>query len=255
MACDLKLGIGGLIPHPGAGFGGGAKLVFPGVMSIKSVAYNHGNLRNHDRSETFGMLGRVDGNVLRSDIEEAVGKVGLDMKIDLLINNRREIIGVFPGEFVAQHRAGVKKAREVYRTPCPKNLDIVVSNTYPIENQATKGVWPARVSLKEGGVAVIVTQTIEGQALHYLTGRFGTDYGGKLWNPTKAGVTNASKVIVCSEYLSRIDLDRFGSDDKVVGCATWDDVLRELKQDYPDNATVGVFPCAAIQCPEDALAL
>ena len=255
MECDLKIGIGGLIPHMGAGFGGGGKLVFPGVMSIESVAYNHGKIRNVEGvSETTGMLGKVDGNILREDIEEAVRKVGLDMKIDLLINNRREVVGVYAGDFVAQHRAGVKRARELYATACPTDVDIVVSNAYPIENQATKGVWPARVSLKQGGIAVIITQTVEGQALHYLTGRFGTNYGGKLWNPTKAGVSGANKVLVCSDYLSRTDLDRFGDPDKVIGCPTWDDVLENLKAAYPNSARVAVFPCASIQCPEEAVA-
>ncbi|MBS10402.1 MAG: hypothetical protein CME19_02215 [Gemmatimonadetes bacterium] len=251
MSCDMKIGIGGLIPHMGAGFGGGAKMVFPGVMSIESVAHNHGQVRPQPRNTQTGMLGIVDGNVLREDIEEAVSKVGLDMKIDLLINNRRELVGVFAGHFIAQHRAGVARAREQYATACPENMDIVVCNTYPIENQATKGVWPARLSLKAGGTAVVVTQSIEGQALHYLTGRFGTDYGGKLWNPTKAGVANASKVVVYSEYLSRTDLDRFGPADRVVGYATWEQVIRELRSDYPKDARVAVFPCAAIQCPDN----
>lgn len=251
MSCDLKIGIGGLIPHPGAGFGGGGKMVFPGVMSIDSVAHNHGKIPRPKTSSVTGMLGIVDGNPVRQDIEEAVRKVGLDMKIDLLINNRREVVGVFAGDFVAQHRAGVKRARELYATTCPENMDIVVCNTYPIENQATKGVWPARRSLKQGGTAVVVTHTVEGQAMHYLTGRFGSDYGGRLWNPSRAGVENAGRVLVYSEYLSRTDLDRFGSADKVVGCPTWEDVLTHLQSDYPDAAEVAVFPCAAIQCPDD----
>ena len=251
MACDLKIGIGGLIPHPGAGFGGGAKMVFPGVMSIDSVAHNHGEIKRPPTTGPTGMLGIVEGNVLREDIEEAVRKVNLDQKIDLLINNRRELVGVFAGDFVAQHRAGVAKARELYATPCPEGMDIVVCNTYPIESQATKGVWPARRSLREGGTAVVITHAIEGQAVHYLTGRFGTDYGGRLWNPVKAGVAKASRVLVYSEYLSRTDLDRFGPPERVVGCETWREVLEHLEADYPGSADVAVFPCAAIQCPDD----
>lgn len=248
-AADLRIGIGGLIPHPGAGFGGGGKLVFPGVMSIESVAHNHGKVRSPNRSEKTGMLGIVDGNDTRDDIEEAVRKIGLDYKIDLLINYRREIVGVFAGDFVAQHRAGVEEARKLYATACPKDVDVAVCNTYPIENQATKGVWPARLSLREGGTAVVVTHTVEGQAMHYLTGRFGTDYGGKLWNPDRAGIPQAGKVLVCSEYISKVDLDRFGPADRVVPCPTWADVRANLEADFPGEARVAVFPCAAIQCP------
>ncbi len=252
MECDLKIGIGGLIPHGGAGFGGGAKLVFPGVMGIESVACNHGRRRKKSTAET-GMLGIVEGNETRADIEEAARKVGLDFKIDLLINNRRDIIGVYGGDFIKQHRAGAERAREVYATPVPRNLDIVVTNTYPIENQATKGAWPARLCLKdEGGVAVIITHSPEGQASHYLTGRFGSDYGGKLWGPGRAGVPKAKRLFVCSPYLARTDIDKFGPSEQVVACSNWDEALKHVREEYPDKASVGVFPCASIQLPEGA---
>lgn len=251
MDCDLRIGIGGLIPHMGAGFGGGAKLVFPGVMGIESVAHNHGKIRN-DASAKTGMLGVVDGNAMREDIEEAVRKIGLDFKIDLLVNPRREIIGVYAGDFIEQHRAGVKQAKKLYSTPTPAELDIVVSNAYPIENQATKGMWPVRQCLKEGGTAVLLTHTPEGQVTHYLVGRFGTNHGGKLWKAGKAGVPQAKRVLVCSPHLARTDIDNFGSCDQVVPCSNWDETLKHLKADYPDKAKVGVFPCASIQLPESA---
>ncbi|MBK35595.1 MAG: hypothetical protein CME26_08735 [Gemmatimonadetes bacterium] len=249
MACDLRIGIGGLIPHIGAGFGGGAKLVFPGVMGIESVAHNHGKLRDKPTAKT-GMLGIVDDNTMRGDIEEAVRMIGLDLKIDLLINPRREIIGVFAGDIIAQHRAGVEKAKKLYSTPTPENLDIVVTNAYPIENQATKAVWPARQCLKEGGTAVVITHTPEGQVSHYLTGRFGTNYGGRLWNPARAGVPNAKRVVLCSPCVARNDLDRFG--EGAVACGTWEETMNEVAKDYPGEASVGVFPYASIQLPEAA---
>ncbi len=34
MACDLKIGIGSIVPHPLTGFGGGGKIVLPGVAHI-----------------------------------------------------------------------------------------------------------------------------------------------------------------------------------------------------------------------------
>jgi nickel-dependent lactate racemase len=251
MSCDLKIGIGGLIPHPGAGFGGGGKMVFPGVAGLEAVAVNHGRPRPaHMTDSPTGMLGKVEGNLLREDIEEAVRKVGLNMKIDLLINNRREVVGVFAGDFVTEHRAGVKRALQLYATPTPKECDIVVTNAYPIENQTGKSLWPTKLCLKEGGTAVIITQTIEGQALHYLTGRFGTDYGGKLWTATRGAIPNAGRIIVCSEYLSRTDLDKLGTDDRVVACETWEETLNHLKLTHANQAKVAVFPYAAIQCPE-----
>ena len=254
MDCDLKIGIGGLIPHLGAGFGGGAKMVFPGVAGIDAVDYNHrtvGDLGG-DRSKKKLRLGQVEDNDLRQDLEEAGRKVGLDMKIDLLINNRREIVGVFAGDFITQHRAGVEKAKQLYATPIAESCDITVTNTFPIENQAVKGVWPANLSLKEGGLAVVVAQSVEGQALHYLAGRFGTNYGGKMWGGAQQiSIPKAGRILVYSSYLSRSDLDMFGAPDKVVPCATWGEVLIHLLAAYPQKARVGVYPYAAIQYPEE----
>ncbi|MBW1994860.1 MAG: DUF2088 domain-containing protein, partial [Deltaproteobacteria bacterium] len=253
MACDLKIGIGGLIPHLGAGFGGGAKLVLPGVAGIETTDYNHrilGKLGG-DRSILKKLrLGKIEDNEIRPDIEEAVRKVGLDMKIDLLINNRRQIVGVFAGDFVAQHRAGVQRAKELYSTPVIKDCDIVVMNTYPIENQMIKGTWPGRLSLKKGGLAVMVVQSLEGQASHYLAGRFGTDYGGRMWGaPTGLIIPQAERLLVCSSYLSRYDLDMYGPSDRVIPCASWAEVLIRLLDAYPKQAKVAVYPYAAIQCP------
>ena len=254
MACDLKIAIGGLIPHLGAGFGGGAKMVLPGVAGLVSADYNHRVVgkRGGDRSATKFRHGQIDDNVIRQDLEEAAGKVGLDMKIDLLVNNRREIIGVFAGDFIEQHRAGVEKARELYATPVIKDCDIVVMNAYPIENQTIKAVWPGRLALKEGGLAVIITQSIEGQALHYLAGRFGTDYGGKLWAlPKNLLIPQAEKILVCSSYISRNDLDGYGPQERVVPCGTWGEVLLHLLKSYPKQATVSVYPYASIQLPPE----
>ena len=37
ISCDLKIGIGGIVPHPMTGFGGGAKIIMPGISSIRST--------------------------------------------------------------------------------------------------------------------------------------------------------------------------------------------------------------------------
>jgi nickel-dependent lactate racemase len=256
MSCDLKIGIGGLIPHLGAGFGGGAKLVLPGVAGMASAEYNHRTIggMGGDRSvPRESRLGKIDDNEVREDIEEAVRLVGLDMKIDLLVNNRREIIGVFAGDFIAQHRAGVEQAKKLYTTSIAENCDIVVTNAYPIDSQVIKSIWPVNLSLKEGGHAVVVVQSVEGQALHYLAGRFGTDYGGKMWGPTQSLlIPKAQRLLVCSNHLSRTDLDVYGNSDQVVACSTWGESLIQLLAAYPQKAKVAVYPYAAIQYPEGA---
>src|SRR3972149_9520976 len=84
-----------IVPHPFSGFGGGGKIVLPGVAHIDSIAYNHGKLVQ-DHPGSVG-VGKIEGNVPRLDIEEAAKMACFDVKIDSLLNPPSEIHGLFVG--------------------------------------------------------------------------------------------------------------------------------------------------------------
>ena len=71
MSADLKISVGCMIPHFGYGFGGGSKMVLPGVAGYETIA------ANHSISEGTG-TGKVNANARRLDSEEAARMVGLD---------------------------------------------------------------------------------------------------------------------------------------------------------------------------------
>ena len=106
--------------------------------------------------------------------------------------------------------------------------------------------------MKEGGLAVVIVQSLEGQALHYLVGRFGTNYGGKLWGASQQLlIAQAERLLVCSSYLSQNDLDYYGPSERVVPCATWEEIMIQLLNTYAQQAKVVVYPYAAIQYPAE----
>ena len=41
MKCDFKIAIGMVVPHPASGFGGGGKIIMPGVASFDTIEHNH----------------------------------------------------------------------------------------------------------------------------------------------------------------------------------------------------------------------
>jgi nickel-dependent lactate racemase len=128
MACDLKVGIGCIVPHSFSGFGGGGKIMLPGVAHIDSIAYNHGTLvKQHPGCVG---VGKIEGNIPRLDIEEAARMAGLDLKIDAIVNLHGEITSLFVGDPIVEHREGMALAKEVYATTRAKNMDIVVVNAY-----------------------------------------------------------------------------------------------------------------------------
>ena len=160
VSCDLRIAIGSIFPHPMAGFGGGGKIVMPGISGIETIEYHHRII-----CQNTG-LGRVDDNVFRLDIEDAARLAGLHFKVDAVLNNRREVVGLFAGDLVEEHRAGVKLARQLYRTETVVDADVLVLNSYPDEPQLGRSMGCVPGSLREGWEVAVLTHSHEGQSLH-----------------------------------------------------------------------------------------
>jgi len=244
-SCDLKLAIGSIFPHGQAGFGGGGKIILPGICGIETIDYHHKNMREN------ASLGRIDGNVFRLDIEEAARLAGLQFKVDAVINNRREVVGLFAGDFVDEHRAGVELARGLYKTNMTGDADVLVLNSYPDEGQIVRATWCAPAALHEGGDVVLLTHSHEGQNLHQWSSRFGKSYGGRGYVPGSRyrNLGKAGHITVLAPNLSRYDLEEVGPPGKVVWCRQWADVLADLASRHGPSTRVVVYPYAPLQMP------
>ncbi len=84
----------------------------------------------------------------RDFAEAAAAAIGLDVIANVVLNSRREICGLFVGDFVQAHRAGAHFALETYGTEIPmqarKETDLVVLNCYPLDSdpiQTGKALW------------------------------------------------------------------------------------------------------------------
>jgi len=67
MACDLKIAIASVVPHHPAGFGGGGKIILPGVAAYESIEWNHKYGFIDVAAHKTGM-GVYDNNPMRADI-------------------------------------------------------------------------------------------------------------------------------------------------------------------------------------------
>lgn len=250
-SCDLRVGIGSVFPHGAAGFGGGGKLVLPGVCGIETIYHHHTKMK-----EGAGMV-VIEGNVFRMDIEEAARLAGLQFKVDAVINNRRQVIGLYAGDFVEEHRAAVAQARELYQGELTEDADVVIANSYPDEGQISRSLRYVDAMIREGGDLVIVNHSYEGQNLHQLSSRFGSDYGGRAYNPGRFNdaVKKAGRIFVLAPHLSRYDRDTIGPEGKVVWGTSWAEILADLVVKNGAGSKVAVLPYAPLFIAEDAPAI
>ncbi|MEW6674010.1 MAG: lactate racemase domain-containing protein [Thermodesulfobacteriota bacterium] len=246
--CDFKIGLGCIIPHHTAGFGGGAKILLPGVSSIDTMTNHHVVLQKKFPDQVGHCL--VDHNPVRLDMEEAARIAGLDVVVNVVLNHRKEVLGVFVGDFVKEHRAGVNFAKKVYQTENQGRYDILVVNAFPVEETPIKAAWPAKEFLKKDGDVVLIWQNLDGKVPHYLTGTFGSDYGGRKWRaPGNFRFSQAKRMFIYADELSKEERDWWGPQDRVFWYRDWDDLIRKLQSSYKRGTRVAVYPYATLQCP------
>lgn len=157
---DLIVSTGRVKPHYFAGYGGGAKGIFPGLGHDVDVRKNHALKRDPASS-----LGRADGNPCREDLEEAVRRLGRDTYLLNVVEAGGRILGAVAGDVVLAHRDGVRMARPWCEVAAPPAEVVVVSAPLPVSGslyQASKLVPPAGTLLQDGGVVIVCAECPHG---------------------------------------------------------------------------------------------
>ena len=134
---DFKICVGGIYPHSSVGFTGGAKLIVPGIAGFATIFYFH----TFSSSRGPAVIeGEGEGLDRRDCAESAAAILGLDAIANVVLNSRREICGLFVGDFVKAHRAGAHFAFDSYSTPISETAreetEFVIINCYPLDSDA-----------------------------------------------------------------------------------------------------------------------
>ena len=249
MNCDLKIGIGSILPHSNAGYGGGAKIILPGVAYIDTIEANHLLAKRAQESgePRLSGMGNYEENPERLDIEEAVRMIGTVFKLDTIVNGRGQPCALFAGDIHAAFREGVKFAEQHYVTEPPSGIDVTVVNTYCKGSEAIIGLLPGiRLLADKGGDLVLIIDCPAGQVVHYLRGSFGKSIGGRLFNPITTSLPWIRRLIILSRYFEKSLTDWLAVPD-IIWVKTWDEVMAILTQDFPNGAKVAVIPDGTIQ--------
>ena len=253
MKCDLKIGIGSIVPHIMAGFGGGSKIVLPGVAAYETVLALHSPRQAAgpgDFKDTVSGMGALEDNPRRRDIDEAAEIVGLDMIIDAVVNGRGETVAIFAGAPRPTYAAALKEARTHYLTPQARDRDIVIANSFAKANEAISGLLIAFPSVKQsGGDVVLIANAPEGQATHYLMGPFGNSIAGQLRLQMQVP-SNLNHLIIYSEYPELASRKYLEDTDRVIMMHDWAEVMKRLEKKHGSRAKAAVYPNADIQYSE-----
>ncbi len=249
LSCDLKIGIGSIVPHAFAGFGGGAKIILPGICAFETCrSFHHAGAKSKQKQSDKAIgLGLIEGNQLRLDMEEAADLVGLDFKIDAIMNSYGETAAIYAGNLKSAYPAAVKDAQSHYDTVQAFNQDIVIANTFAKVAECESGLEIAIPSLKKtGGDLVLIGNAPEGHVAHYLGG----PWGKKKHSSSQmqcALPERVKRLIIFNQYPDLTIFGYFAQPEKVLLLTKWDEVTALLEKEHPGQTSVAVYPNADIQ--------
>jgi nickel-dependent lactate racemase len=158
----LRVCLGNLEIHYFAGFSGGAKAILPGCASQATVTANHAMM-----VRPGAVTGRLEGNPVRADIEEAVAMLGVDFILNAVVDERRCVVGAVAGDVIAAHRQGCELVAQHFTLSIPQRADVVLAGAggYPRDlnlYQAQKALDSAAHAVQSGGVIILVAECKEG---------------------------------------------------------------------------------------------
>ena len=168
MEAEVRILTGFIEPHFFAGFSGGPKGVLPALAGAESVLSNHGQGMIAHPNATWGVTA---GNPLWEEMREVALRANPTFLLNVGLNTRKQITGVFAGDLLAAHAAGCAFVRQTAMAPVAEPYDIVLTTNsgYPLDQnlyQTVKGMSAANRIVRPGGTIIMAAACADGVPAH-----------------------------------------------------------------------------------------
>ena len=159
---DVRICLGNIEFHYFAGYSGGAKAIMPGVSTPAAIQQNHRMMVSAD-----ACAGKLEGNPVRADIEEAGAICGIDYIVNAVLDEHKKIVFAVAGDVTQAHRVGCAYLDEMYRKKLTQQADIVLvsqggapkdANLYQVQ----KALDNAKHAVRDGGTIILMGACPEG---------------------------------------------------------------------------------------------
>lgn len=174
LAATLLITFGAISHHYFAGYGGGRKLLFPGLGERNSIYHNHGLFLDRDKQSLASgcQPGKLKGNPLAEDLQEVDTHMPSRIAIHGILNTSGRVCRLMVAKSYTGFKAACKVHDSFYRVKSVSQFDLVVASSggYPKDInfiQAHKSVHHAAAFVKPGGSLVMLSE---------CTDKIGSDY-------------------------------------------------------------------------------
>ncbi|MBC2713063.1 MAG: nickel-dependent lactate racemase [Desulfosarcina sp.] len=169
LDAGLVITFGAISHHYFAGYGGGRKLIFPGLGQRAAIYGNHSLFLDPERRTlSAGCLpGNLDGNPLAEDLAEIESHRPADLAIHGILDSHGTVCRLRVGSGVAHFRQACEFHGKHCEIAADDGYDMVVASCggYPKDInfiQAHKAVHHAAAFVKDGGSLIVFAQCRDG---------------------------------------------------------------------------------------------
>ncbi len=166
---ELLITFGAILHHYFAGYGGGRKLLFPGLAAYESILENHRLFLDFNKRTpaTGCQSGQLDHNPLALDLEEINTTLPPRLEIHALLSSQKQVCELYAGRNYDDFRKVCQRYDLYFRSANEQQYDLVVASAggYPKDInfiQAHKSIHNAASFVKNGGKLVIFAQCRDG---------------------------------------------------------------------------------------------
>ncbi len=260
---SLVVTLGAASFHYFAGYGGGRKLILPGIASEGTILANHRLSLRADAGSGLApgcRPGNLDGNRVHEDMLEGARLIGTRVfAVNVVAGGRGETIFVNAGELDASHRAACEFLSSHMRVPVARPYRAVVLSAggYPRDLnllQSHKAIRHASYALEEGGLMLVAAECREGVGSDsyeeaFADGRFGVPerVRGRYTLNAQAALSTCELAARFSIYLKSAMEDSLASR---FGLCPWMDGHEEFLLACLDDDDILVIENGALLLPE-----
>lgn len=166
---DHIIVIGGISFHYFAGFGGGRKLICPGLASSRTISETHKlafDFENKCRRNGVE-LGRLRGNPVHDGFIEVVEKMPPTFSINTIVNHDGAIVDLFCGDWIDSHESACEAYGISHTISVSGKRDVVIvscgGNPHDVNMiQAHKALEMASHACKPGGKIIFLAECENG---------------------------------------------------------------------------------------------
>ncbi len=166
---DFLITFGAISHHYFAGYGGGRKLIFPGLGFQKSIWHNHSLFLDKEKRilSRFCQPGILDGNPLAEDLAEVEKARAADLSIHGILNSSGQVCKLLVGSGTSHFRKACAEHGKNCEVSADRQYDLVLASCggYPKDSnfiQSHKAVHNAAKFVRDGGELLVLAQCREG---------------------------------------------------------------------------------------------